>query len=301
VKASPAAAKSNDLFGDDSDGEDILAPPTKPPSAAARLLTQRESLFDDDEAEEAAVAAAAQAAREAKAAMSGASAATYSQGETGAGKDYISPASRRDGWMEGYFTKRSGAIFTEWKTRWLEFNLKEATISYYSRKGEKKPVAVINIRNATVQVDDTQGMEYCFLVVTAAPESKKHYICAQDATEMQDWMDAILHYMSQDESPSRRKEAEKAYTPKEKAVADQLEKFKEAIMDLKDHMGESGGRRDTINSDLMDTVIEAHKTIQSWIQRPDIAQNDHLLFELLFWNDEVNAAVGLAGPRESKH
>ena len=28
----------------------------------------------------------------------------------------------------------------------------------------------------------------------------------------------------------------------------------QAIMDLKDHMGESGGRRDTINSDLMDTV-----------------------------------------------
>ena len=31
------------------------------------------------------------------------------------------------------------------------------------------------------------------------------------------------------------------------------------------------------------------------LQRPDLAANDHLLFELLHWNDEVNAAVGSAG------
>jgi len=65
----------------------------------------------------------------------------------------------------------------------------EAQIKYYNRKGDSEEVGTINIKNATVEVDESQNMEYCFLVVTSPPESKKHFICASDSKEMADWMD----------------------------------------------------------------------------------------------------------------
>jgi len=112
-------------------------------------------------------------------------------------------------------------------------------------------------------------------------------------------MDAILYYMSQERRASLGHEPERDYTSKERAVADELDKFKEAIMGLKEHMGETGGNRKTIPSELVETCLEAQAKIKAWVQRPDLAQNDHLLFELLHWNDEVNAAVGLVGVGQS--
>jgi len=303
--AKPPAA-SGGLFESDGEEDDILAPPKVVAPAAsqgpAALLQQRQSLFDDDDAEEAAVAAAQALAKKAKEEMAAKNVATsyaaglYTAAEASQDGRYHSPSERSEGVMEGYFSKRSGLVFTEWKTRWLHFDLKAAVITYYSAKGDSEPVGAINIRNATVTVDDSQKLDWCFLVVTAPPESKKHYICAQDATEMQDWMDAILHYMTAERRETlNQASSAKKYTPKEQAIADELEKFKDAITSLKEHMADNGGRRDTIPAELLDACLEAQKTIKAWVSRPDICANDHLIFELLHWNDQVNTAVGMAG------
>jgi len=97
-------------------------------------------------------------------------------------------------------------------------------------------------------------------------------------------------------------------------------------MSLKDHMADTGGDRVSLSPELTEACLEAQEKLKQWIQvsttlpwptlvnsnsseptcslmppplffmqRPDLAANDHLLFELLHWNDEVNAAVGSAG------
>jgi len=192
--------------------------------------------------------------------------------------------------MAGWFTKRSGYFIKEWKRRWIEFSLDEAVIRYYSTKEDPEPVGIINIRGSTVEIigEKDDCPPFCFLVVTAAPETKEHFIAASDTKEMQDWIDALYHYMSEAEGRKSLSEID-GLSSEEAKVLQELCRIKEGIMSLKEACVEAKGDKEQIPAELIDMGLKGQAAITKWVQNPSM--NDALLNELLHWNDEVNAVV----------
>merc|ERR1712194_775643 len=159
------------------------------------------------------------------------------------------------------------------------------------------PVGTINIRDATVDVvsESDECPPFCFLIVTAAPDKKEHYFAASEPREMQDWMDAVLHYMA---APGRKSLSEidtDGFTNEEKKLLAELHSIKESITALKEAGFEAKGDRSKIPNELVQEGQKGQKSIQKWVQNPRVAQNDTILMELLHWNDEVNAVLNELG------
>ena len=143
----------------------------------------------------------------------------------------------------------------------------EAAIRYYPTKEDPEPVGVIDIRNAEVSV--CSGEDYppfCFLVLTAAPDKKEHYFAASEAREMQDWMDAILHYMSDEHRRRSLSEIDpEQLSADERKVLTELYSVKEGIMALKEACLEAKGDVGQVPPELIELGLKGQSSIQKWV------------------------------------
>eukprot|EP01122_Echinamoeba_exundans_P004091 TRINITY_DN14104_c0_g1_i1.p1 TRINITY_DN14104_c0_g1~~TRINITY_DN14104_c0_g1_i1.p1 ORF type:complete len:182 (-),score=28.78 TRINITY_DN14104_c0_g1_i1:268-813(-) len=89
---------------------------------------------------------------------------------------------------EGWLTKQGGFI-RSWKKRW--FVLQGNKLHYYLDQSKQQLQGTIPLEGSNVNIDNdnVHGKEHCLEIVTA---SRTYPIVAQDAPDMESWMNFIL-------------------------------------------------------------------------------------------------------------
>lgn len=97
---------------------------------------------------------------------------------------------------KGYLTKQGGFV-PSWKRRW--FILKKDALSYYANELDVVPLGTANLQLYKLIRDvNIPKHEFCFALVPRQKGERSYYICAEDATEYQEWLSVlkVLHLFS---------------------------------------------------------------------------------------------------------
>ena len=90
---------------------------------------------------------------------------------------------------------------------------------------------------------------------------------------MQDWMDAILHYMSDEHRRRSLSEIDpEKCSPEERKVLSELYSIKEGIEALKEACIESKGDASLVPSQLIEFGLKGQSSIQKWVKRAAYVQ-----------------------------
>lgn len=89
--------------------------------------------------------------------------------------------------MEGWLKKEGGTV-KNWKKRWFTLDEDSATISYFKKKEDSKPIKSFVIEDQLAQRTKERNKEYCFKIVTAA---RVLYMCAENDDEVEQWLKAF--------------------------------------------------------------------------------------------------------------